>query len=69
MDGTVILLQTSIPDLDRQEAHDAGVQSVLVKPIRNAYLLRRIVDLLRADDPTARPSRAGLPAAPRELHP
>ena len=69
MDGTVILLQTSIPDLDRQEAHDAGVQSVLVKPIRNAYLLRRIVDLLRADDPTARPSRAGLPAAPRELRP
>jgi signal transduction histidine kinase/ActR/RegA family two-component response regulator len=57
MDGTVMLLQTSIPDLDRQEAHDAGVQSVLVKPIRNAYLLRRIVDLLRADDPTALPSR------------
>jgi len=69
MDGTVILLQTSIPDLDRQEAHDAGVQSVLVKPIRNAYLLRRIVDLLRVDDPTARPTRAGLPAAPRELRP
>lgn len=69
MDGTVILLQTSIPDLDRQEAHDAGVQSVLVKPIRNAYLLRRIVDLLRADDPTARPTRTGLPAAPRELRP
>jgi len=47
---TVILLQTSIPDLDRREAHDAGIQSVLVKPIRNAYLLRRIVDLLITDN-------------------
>jgi signal transduction histidine kinase len=48
---TVVLLQTSIPDLDRREAHDAGIQSVLVKPIRNAHLLRRIVDLLITDNP------------------
>jgi|GEM_PF-5742900 signal transduction histidine kinase/CheY-like chemotaxis protein len=57
MADAVLLLQTSIPDLDRQEAHEAGVQSVLVKPIRNAYLLRRIVDLLAVEDPRARRAR------------
>lgn len=60
MAGAVLLLQTSIPDLDRQVASEAGVQSVLVKPIRNAYLLRRIVDLLAVEDP--RPRRSPRPA-------
>jgi signal transduction histidine kinase/ActR/RegA family two-component response regulator len=57
----VILLQTSWTDLDRQEAHDAGVQSVLVKPIRNSYLLRRIVDLLITEQ-----APGALRPAPRE---
>jgi signal transduction histidine kinase/CheY-like chemotaxis protein len=44
--STVILLLTSVADLSRQAAHDAGIQSVLIKPVRNAYLLRRIMDTL-----------------------
>jgi signal transduction histidine kinase/CheY-like chemotaxis protein len=44
--STVILLLTSVVDLSRQAAHDAGIQSVLIKPVRNAYLLRRIMDTL-----------------------
>jgi signal transduction histidine kinase/CheY-like chemotaxis protein len=43
---TVILLLTSAIDLSRQAAHDAGIQSVLIKPVRNTYLLRRIMDTL-----------------------
>jgi len=54
----VVLLQTTVADLDRQAARDAGVDSVLVKPIRNAYLLRRILDLLRLDDPAGPRRRA-----------
>jgi len=67
MSDAVILLQTSSATLDRQEALAAGVDSVLVKPIRNAYLLRRILDLLRTDDPDG-PRRRGprLRAVPPE---
>ena len=65
MAEAVILLQTSIPDLDRQEAHEAGVQSVLVKPIRNVYLLRRIVDLLAVEDQRTRRSRSAQITRPR----
>jgi len=42
--STVILLLTSVHGMSRQAAHDAGIQSVLIKPVRNAYLLRRIMD-------------------------
>jgi signal transduction histidine kinase/ActR/RegA family two-component response regulator len=44
--STVVLLLTSSPGLSRREAHEAGVHSVLVRPVRTAYLLRRIVDAL-----------------------
>jgi signal transduction histidine kinase/CheY-like chemotaxis protein len=44
--STVILLLSSVVDLSRQAAHDAGIQSVLIKPVRNTYLLRRIMDTL-----------------------
>jgi CheY-like chemotaxis protein len=44
--STVILLLSSDPDVSRQAAHDAGIESVLIKPVRNAYLLRRIMDAL-----------------------
>lgn len=44
--STVILLLTSAHNVSRQAAHEAGIQSVLVKPVRNTYLLRRIVDTL-----------------------
>jgi signal transduction histidine kinase/CheY-like chemotaxis protein len=44
--STVILLLSSAADLSRQEAHDAGIESVLIRPVRTTYLLRRIVDAL-----------------------
>ena len=44
--SATILLLTSASELSRQAAHDAGIRSVLVKPVRNTYLLRRIVDAL-----------------------
>ncbi|MCU1499218.1 MAG: hybrid sensor histidine kinase/response regulator [Acidimicrobiales bacterium] len=44
--SAVILLLSSSLNLSRQAAHDAGIQSVLIKPVRNTYLLRRIVDAL-----------------------
>ena len=43
---TVVFLLSSSSNLSRQLAHDAGIESVLVKPVRNTYLLRRIVDAL-----------------------
>ncbi|MEX2293778.1 MAG: ATP-binding protein [Acidimicrobiales bacterium] len=49
--STVILLLTSIAQLSRQDAHDAGIQSVLIKPVRNTYLLRRIMDTLLTNEP------------------
>jgi len=49
--STVILLLTSVADLSRQAAHDAGIQSVLIKPVRNTYLLRRIMDTLLTNQP------------------
>ncbi len=45
-ESSVMLLLSSAMDLSRQAAHDAGVQSVLIKPVRNTYLLRRIIDAL-----------------------
>jgi signal transduction histidine kinase/FixJ family two-component response regulator len=44
--SSVILLLSSAVNLSRQDAHEAGIASVLVKPVRNSYLLRRIVDSL-----------------------
>jgi len=44
--STVVLLLSSSVDLSRQEAHDAGIESVLIRPVRTTYLLRRIVDAL-----------------------
>ncbi len=44
--STVILLLSSDPSVSRQAAHDAGIESVLIRPVRNAYLLRRIMDSL-----------------------
>ncbi|HYI63194.1 MAG TPA: ATP-binding protein [Acidimicrobiales bacterium] len=43
---TVVLLLTSDPNVSRRAAHEAGIHSVLVKPVRNTYLLRRIIDTL-----------------------
>ncbi len=43
---TVVLLLSSAVDLSRQQAHDAGIESVLIRPVRTTYLLRRIVDAL-----------------------
>ena len=49
MADAVVLLQTSYAELDRQTARDAGVDSVLVKPIRQDKLeeasaaIRRLV--------------------------
>jgi signal transduction histidine kinase/CheY-like chemotaxis protein len=61
--STVILLLTSVADLSRQAAHDAGIQSVLIKPVRNTYLLRRIMDTLLTNQPAgslgARTDRKG----------
>ena len=45
-ESAVMFLLSSAVDLSRQAAHDAGVQSVLIKPVRNTYLLRRIIDAL-----------------------
>ncbi len=43
---TVVLLLSAASDLSRQQAHDAGIESVLIRPVRTTYLLRRIVDAL-----------------------
>jgi signal transduction histidine kinase/CheY-like chemotaxis protein len=51
--STVILLLSANPNVSRQAAHDAGVQSVLIRPVRNTYLLRRIVDCLVTEPPVA----------------
>ena len=58
--GAVILLLTSAVDLSRQAAHDAGIESVLIKPVRNTYLLRRIVDAL-ITQPAVEPVAASHP--------
>lgn len=44
--STVVLLLSAASDLSRQEAHEAGIESVLIRPVRTSYLLRRIVDAL-----------------------
>jgi signal transduction histidine kinase/CheY-like chemotaxis protein len=65
--STVLFLLSSDPDLSRQAAHDAGISSVLIKPVRHTYLLRRIMDTLIPNRPvTARPAhhRKEAPYAP-----
>jgi two-component system sensor histidine kinase/response regulator len=52
----VTFLLSSVVDLSRQAARDAGIKSVLVKPVRNTYLLRRIVDAL-ITNPVPEPPR------------
>ncbi len=44
--SAALLLLSSQVDLSRQTAHDAGLKSVLIKPVRNSFLLRRIMDAL-----------------------
>ncbi|HMJ78357.1 MAG TPA: ATP-binding protein [Iamia sp.] len=56
--STVMMLLSSDPNVSRRAAHDAGIRSVLVKPVRNTYLLRRIVETVVAD-----PSVPALPPA------
>jgi signal transduction histidine kinase/ActR/RegA family two-component response regulator len=56
--STVMLLLTSSARLSRQEAHDAGIHSVLVRPVRTAYLLRRIVDALVTNPRSSTPREA-----------
>lgn len=58
--STVMMLLSSDPNVSRRAAHDAGIKSVLVKPVRNTYLLRRIVDTI-VTEPTA--AMAPAPAA------
>jgi two-component system sensor histidine kinase/response regulator len=55
--STVMMLLSSDPNVSRRAAHDAGIRSVLVKPVRNTYLLRRIVDTIVAEP-------SGAPVAP-----
>ena len=58
--STVMMLLSSDPNVSRRAAHDAGIRSVLVKPVRNTYLLRRIVDTIVAE-----PSGPGRPVVLR----
>jgi two-component system sensor histidine kinase/response regulator len=55
--STVMMLLSSDPNVSRRAAHEAGIRSVLVKPVRNTYLLRRIVDTIVAE-----PEAPALPA-------
>jgi two-component system, sensor histidine kinase and response regulator len=65
MASAVVLLFTSSVGLSRQDAHDVGIRSVLIKPVRNAYLLRRIMDHL-IDDLT--PAASGGPDQREHAH-
>ena len=60
---TVILLLSSTMDLSRAAAREAGIESVLIRPVRTSYLLRRIVDALvnqtSTTPTTPEPVRAG----------
>ncbi len=53
-DATIFMLSSS-PNMSRQAAHEAGIKSVLIKPVRNTYLLRRIIDALINEPTAARP--------------
>ncbi len=48
---TAVFLLTSDPTITRQSARDAGIDSVLIRPVRNSYLLRRIMDALLTNPP------------------
>ncbi len=67
--STVILLLTSTADLSRRGTHLAGVDSVLVKPVRNSYLLRRIMDTLVTGPAPVRSGRGRAEPAPVEAAP
>jgi signal transduction histidine kinase/ActR/RegA family two-component response regulator len=49
--STVMLLLTSAVDLSRRQAAEAGIDSVLIRPVRTTYLLRRLVDALITHPP------------------
>jgi signal transduction histidine kinase/ActR/RegA family two-component response regulator len=61
--STVMMLLSSDPNVSRRAAHEAGIRSVLVKPVRNTYLLRRIVDTIVTDPDAAPGAPAAAPAA------
>jgi hypothetical protein len=63
--STVMFLLTSAQHVSRQVARDAGIESVLIKPVRNTYLLRRIVDTLVTNPPSrsSRPDSSSPPSA------
>jgi CheY-like chemotaxis protein len=63
--ATVMMLLSSDPNVSRRAAHEAGIRSVLVKPVRNTYLLRRIVDTIVAE-PDQAPS-APVPRPPSSV--
>ncbi len=63
--STVMMLLSSDPNVSRRAAHEAGIRSVLVKPVRNTYLLRRIVDTIVAE-PDQAPS-APVPGTPSSV--
>lgn len=52
---TAIFLLSSAVDLSRAAAREAGIDSVLIRPVRTSYLLRRIVDAL-VNQPAAVPA-------------
>ena len=56
--AAIFLLSAQV-DLSRQAARDAGIESVLIKPVRNTYLLRRIIDALITNP--AHDSRVSVP--------
>jgi len=49
--SAAIFLLTSAPHVSRQRVRDAGIESVLLRPVRNTYLLRRIMDTLVTHPP------------------
>jgi signal transduction histidine kinase len=62
--STAMFLLSSNPNVSRQAAHDAGIESVLIKPVRNTYLLRRIVDTLVTNPPAAAIGLGSLKGSP-----
>ncbi len=50
--GSVMFLLTSAPQVARDVAQHPDFESVLVRPLRNSYLLRRLMDALVGAPPT-----------------
>jgi CheY-like chemotaxis protein/anti-sigma regulatory factor (Ser/Thr protein kinase) len=63
--GAMIFLLSSAVNLSRLEARNAGLDSVLIKPVRTSYLLRRIVDAVARA--TSEPSEPCEPIDARQL--